>query len=1761
VWAPSTVPGLAGPSYLGGKNQQAVFTGTPTAAGSYTVTATVEDTGKARCSSTFFIDAVVINPPAGGLSITTLSLPNGQEGTAYSKTVTGTGGVLPYAWAAAGLPPVLSINPATGVISGTPAAGTAGSYNVTITLNDSAAGSVNKAFVLTITAAPVVLQITSVGLPDGEEGTPYSYGLIGQGGTPPYTWSAAGLPAGLSINSVTGTVSGTPAAGQAGDHNVTITLADNAAGSVNKIFNLHIDAAAVVVASKNVDYCAFPPFLPQEVAPNLLLEIDNSSSMYDLVYIDEGTVDREPFYCYDQTYSSLNDYFGYFIRTQAYLYNFANQRFEPVGAVPVGCTKSIPNTLCLTVNPGPPESVTQFVATGNYLNWLTVSKFDIEKGILTGGKYDTVTGELVAESRGCVGRRFLKEALTADYVEGGPNTPLAVTFTVKGPDNLYNPTAPSVGGQTYIQIFNADYNEGACQAAVELYADPTCNHQCRRVAAAACLDYDIHDTSLPGKMKNVFIQAVQECWQYESDGTVGPVDSVNTVKNFCPDIYDGYSPGTCNITTATACTTDADCPATEICVAGPNAIEPGNAALLCGSTYAGACYDGTFPYDRTGFTDDACVIAKHNDYCGDFEFNPAVDPTDDTSATENYGNIPALLGDLGIESQLGDPIATFRVRVQSPAPEGVIQEFSSIIRFGALSFNFQGTPTECVATSPAPGDPPTVRCPKVCSTTISEVCNDDADCPSGETCVDVTTVAGVDNLDGGQIIYNIGDPLGNHNSGLIKAIDDIKASTWTPFAEGFYNSIGYFAKDPLTSNSRTDLRLNAGDFDETKNPSQSKCQDNNILLISDGMSTADLHAGVSSLATAYDGAADKADAAGQIGACTSYAGSKNLDDLAWIANHRKITDFKVDGSSIDTPVKPFESISTYVVFNGTGGIEVDECNSEILMTETAANGGGSFYPVQDPPDLAASLRAALLAIAGKAAAGTAASVLASGEGSGANLIQAIFYPSRKFGTTDIRWIGRLSNFWFFVDPFFASSAIYEDNASFNMLDLTNDNKAVFSYNAGTGKTMASRSFDSDSDGIPDTAIVPDIEFELLSSLWEAGLELWKRDIVATPRKIMTTTDGDTLIPFTPASVGTLRPYLQAANNPEAANIIGFVNGVDIAGYRNRTVSVDLNGDGDTSDAGEGPKVWKLGDVIRSTPRVASRFGLNTYDQLYLDSTYKTYITTAAYRDRGMAFAGANDGMLHAFNLGKLELEWGTQTEHQKARLTGVDLGKEVWSYISKNTLPYLKYTADENYCHIYSQDLSPYVFDASVGNEAAGDLSNIVKPADGSSWRTILIGGMRLGGACRKSDDAVCTDCVKAPGVDINEDSSISGANETSLGLSTYYGIDVTNTLNNQALDPELLWEFSGEDLGFTSTGPIIVKINVKQNNDNGGNEDGDDPSDTGKNGKWFVVFASGPTGPISTADHQFLGRSDQNLKIFILDLKSGSLLRTIDTGITNAFAGSMLNTSLDTDLDYQDDVVYIPYVEKDTVANTWTDGGVLRISTHEDIDPTHWDWSKVIDGIGPVTSTVAKLQNKRKGQLWLYFGTGRYYFEQDTPDDPTGQGQIIGIKEPCYSSTGFDPTCNSDQPFAGLTNVTNIAAVPADPDIAGFKGWYVNLDPAVSGVDRSERIITDPLAVTTGVVFFTSFAPRDDSCRPSGKSFIWAAKYNTGGAPGALLKGQAMLQVSTGSIETVDLGAAFTAKAGRRTAALEGVPPIAQGLTILTTPPPVKRIMHIRER
>ena len=177
------------------------------------------------------------------LSITSQGpLPAGTVGVPYSQTpLLAGGGTTPYTWSvtSGSLPPGLQLNTTTGAITGTPTA--TGATVFTVTVTDAGGQTANQTLSLAINAATP--SITTTSLPAATAGTSYSQTLAASGGTPPYTWSASGLPAGLQLNSTTGAITGVPAAG--GPASVTFTLTDAKGQTATATLALTVNVPAI----------------------------------------------------------------------------------------------------------------------------------------------------------------------------------------------------------------------------------------------------------------------------------------------------------------------------------------------------------------------------------------------------------------------------------------------------------------------------------------------------------------------------------------------------------------------------------------------------------------------------------------------------------------------------------------------------------------------------------------------------------------------------------------------------------------------------------------------------------------------------------------------------------------------------------------------------------------------------------------------------------------------------------------------------------------------------------------------------------------------------------------------------------------------------------------------------------------------------------------------------------------------------------------------------------------------------------------------------------------------------------------------------------------------------------------------------------------------------------------------------------------------------------------------------------------------------
>jgi hypothetical protein len=164
------------------------------------------------------------------LTVSPLTLPMGMVRSAYSQTLTATGGTAPYRYAvtAGTLPQGLSLG-ASGVLAGTPAL--SGTYLFTITATDSSVppNTTSVAYALVIQAAPpAVITISPSSLPNGTVGVAYSQTLSASGGTPPYSFYSgpSPFPPGITMSS-SGVISGTPTT--AGSYSTPVYAQDSSA--------------------------------------------------------------------------------------------------------------------------------------------------------------------------------------------------------------------------------------------------------------------------------------------------------------------------------------------------------------------------------------------------------------------------------------------------------------------------------------------------------------------------------------------------------------------------------------------------------------------------------------------------------------------------------------------------------------------------------------------------------------------------------------------------------------------------------------------------------------------------------------------------------------------------------------------------------------------------------------------------------------------------------------------------------------------------------------------------------------------------------------------------------------------------------------------------------------------------------------------------------------------------------------------------------------------------------------------------------------------------------------------------------------------------------------------------------------------------------------------------------------------------------------------------------------------------------------------
>ncbi len=221
--------------------------------------------------------------------------------------------------------------------------------------------------------------------------------------------------------------------------------------------------------------------------------------------------------------------------------------------------------------------------------------------------------------------------------------------------------------------------------------------------------------------------------------------------------------------------------------------------------------------------------------------------------------------------------------------------------------------------------------------------------------------------------------------------------------------------------------------------------------------------------------------------------------------------------------------------------------------------------------------------------------------------------------------------------------------------------AVVSTERGTDDRLYRGKFmPIDWDGFLESYALPYTDGD--AAIWEAGSMMVGRN----DRRIFTGLGNDQHT-FTTGNAAILKAAMNVWTDDEAARLIEWGSGADVAGFRDR-------------------RGWILGDIVHSTPVV-----VGPPSDFVIESSYQDFQNANAGRKK-MVYVGANDGMMHAFD---------------------AENGDEEWAFVPEFALPAFEAMADSYYCHTYTCDQTVSVNDALIGG----------------AWRTVLLGGGREGGS------------------------------------------------------------------------------------------------------------------------------------------------------------------------------------------------------------------------------------------------------------------------------------------------------------------------------------------------------------------------------------------------------------------------------------------------
>jgi hypothetical protein len=219
-----------------------LLSGTPAigTGGTYTLTFTASNGVGSDATQTFTL--TVDQAPA----ITSANNATFTTDAAGTFSLTLTGFPAPTVTEAMALPKGVTFDPTTGLLSGTPAVGTGGTYNLSFTASNGVGSDATLTFTLTVDQAPAITSANSATFTTGSAG---SFSLKASGFPTPTFAEAGALPDGVTFDN--GILSGTPAEGTGGSYALTLTASNGIGSAATQSFTLTVDQAPAITSNNN----------------------------------------------------------------------------------------------------------------------------------------------------------------------------------------------------------------------------------------------------------------------------------------------------------------------------------------------------------------------------------------------------------------------------------------------------------------------------------------------------------------------------------------------------------------------------------------------------------------------------------------------------------------------------------------------------------------------------------------------------------------------------------------------------------------------------------------------------------------------------------------------------------------------------------------------------------------------------------------------------------------------------------------------------------------------------------------------------------------------------------------------------------------------------------------------------------------------------------------------------------------------------------------------------------------------------------------------------------------------------------------------------------------------------------------------------------------------------------------------------------------------------------------------------------------------